>query len=328
MDNQGCPYCSGHKSLKGFNTIGDKYPELIKYFKNPDDAFKYLPKSEQYVNAICPDCGYEQYRKVKDITRARGVACPNCKSFMSIPNRFLRNLIMLRKDILEKLVFEYSPDWLKGKLRYDVYFKYNGIKYIGEIDGCQHINGMWGKKKIKVLETDKIKEEKAKENNCVFVRIKAYESELEYLKKGFCDTVFQEIFKITDEEFVQIWENCQTNLFKQVIDMVNENPNMKIPDIAKKFGVSTVPIDSAIKRGNELGLCDYFFSKKNSKQVKVVNQKTKEEKFFYSYHNCALFFNLSDGSIYNYIKDSKEHYGYKFYLATKKEIKENFTNKK
>lgn len=37
----GCPYCTGLKPLKGFNTFGDKFPDLIKYLKDKKESLYY-----------------------------------------------------------------------------------------------------------------------------------------------------------------------------------------------------------------------------------------------------------------------------------------------
>ena len=88
-----CPYCSNHKVKKGFNDIAYTNPELVKYFVNPEDATKYVLKSNVYVEVKCPDCNtIVGKRSIYDLQNY-GVNCPSCGSGTSYPNRFMYNLL-------------------------------------------------------------------------------------------------------------------------------------------------------------------------------------------------------------------------------------------
>lgn len=83
----GCPYCSGHRVLKGFNDFATVFPELVKewnYDKNyplrPDDI---TSKSNKKMWWIC-DEGHEWQAKV--YSRAKGSECPYCRGKNKLKN--------------------------------------------------------------------------------------------------------------------------------------------------------------------------------------------------------------------------------------------------
>ena len=77
---KGCPYCSGHRILKGFNDLATVNPELAKQWhptKNenltPNDVTKGSGKKVWWK---CPVCGYEWQATVANRSNGRG--CPKC----------------------------------------------------------------------------------------------------------------------------------------------------------------------------------------------------------------------------------------------------------
>lgn len=80
----GCPYCSGAKPLKGFNSLGDIFPKILKewdYNKNLKTPFDYLPSTSNKVFLKCSKCGYEYVKTINKINRAfKGGSngCPVC----------------------------------------------------------------------------------------------------------------------------------------------------------------------------------------------------------------------------------------------------------
>ncbi len=85
MRGFGCPYCSGHKVLAGFNDLGTKRPELSiewNYEKNgsitPNEV---TPYSNKKVWWTCPACGNAYQATVYN--RANGCGCPKCRYIKS-----------------------------------------------------------------------------------------------------------------------------------------------------------------------------------------------------------------------------------------------------
>lgn len=74
---ESCPYCLNKKAWKGFNDIGTKMPELIKYWNDEQEYSNFLSKSGKSVNWKCPNCQYEWNEKIVNVSRRKN-RCPNC----------------------------------------------------------------------------------------------------------------------------------------------------------------------------------------------------------------------------------------------------------
>ena len=77
-----CPYCSGHKVLKGFNDLETTDPDIVcewNYQKNETIKPSQISRgSNKKVWWLCKNCGYEWYGTVCD--RIRRKTCPNCST--------------------------------------------------------------------------------------------------------------------------------------------------------------------------------------------------------------------------------------------------------
>lgn len=133
LPKRGCPVCTNRICVTGINDVATTHPHLIEYFKHVEDAKTHTYSCTDLVDIICPKCGFVRNRKIDDLSRS-GVECPNCRNNISIPERFMRN-------ILDNLNIEYETEkqfeWSNLK-RYDFYFKYNDKKTIIETHGSQH----------------------------------------------------------------------------------------------------------------------------------------------------------------------------------------------
>ena len=78
--SKGCPYCSNHKVLIGFNDLETLYPKLLiewDYEKNIDVLPNSVtPGSDKKVWWKCSCCGYEWYTSISK--RVAGNGCPAC----------------------------------------------------------------------------------------------------------------------------------------------------------------------------------------------------------------------------------------------------------
>ena len=72
-----CPVCTNRIVMIGVNDIATMRPDLVKYFKNKDDAFKYTCGSGKFVDVVCTECGHEDNVKVCDLSRY-GFSCSGC----------------------------------------------------------------------------------------------------------------------------------------------------------------------------------------------------------------------------------------------------------
>ena len=75
------------------NSIYALRKDLLKYFKNPEEAKNLGLMSEKKIKLVCPDCGHETEMMVQNFTR-RGFYCKYCKKDgVSFPNKILRGLL-------------------------------------------------------------------------------------------------------------------------------------------------------------------------------------------------------------------------------------------
>lgn len=72
-----CPVCTNHKVLSGVNDVATIRPDLVKYFKNKNDANNYTIGSEKIIDVICPKCGYEDKIRIGNLSRF-GFSCNGC----------------------------------------------------------------------------------------------------------------------------------------------------------------------------------------------------------------------------------------------------------
>lgn len=72
-----CSVCSNRTVIAGINDIATVRPDLIKYLKHKEDAYRYTPGSEKYVDIICPECGYEDNIRTANLSRF-GFSCNGC----------------------------------------------------------------------------------------------------------------------------------------------------------------------------------------------------------------------------------------------------------
>lgn len=77
MRGSQCAVCTNRKVMVGVNDIATTRPDIVKYFKNKDEAKKYTSGSEKMINVVCPECGYEDKIRIGNLSRF-GFACNGC----------------------------------------------------------------------------------------------------------------------------------------------------------------------------------------------------------------------------------------------------------
>ena len=238
-----------------------KLYRLIQSFPNKEsDAKNYTPNSKKTLIMQCPDCGAKINKMILTVYKD-GFGCPICSDHISYPNKFIHAFIKQLPVI--NIDTEWTTSWLKtykGRLRFDVYFEYNNKKYVIEADGkLGH-----GKTKYKSLKQDidgKQRDEKkdklANEHNIVVIRIDCIKSEREYIKTSILSSVLNDMFDLSNIDWVMCDIQAQKNIVKEICEFYNQHPNMYIRDIAKIFSVHPITVGKRLKQGNEFGWCKY-----------------------------------------------------------------------
>lgn len=269
----GCPYCARRpKLLKGFNDMWATNPEQAKLLNNPEDGFKYTQSSNKRVDWKCLDCGNIIKNKMINDVNQRGLSCPKCSDGISFPEKFMYNLL---KESNIDFEFDVTQEWSEGK-RYDFSFKFQSKTYIIEVHGLQHYEEGFrtvdkGCTLVKVKENDKHKERLARINGIDgYIVIDCRYSTIEWIKNSILNS---ELMSILDRniDFNKIAILATKTFVRTTCELWNSG----IQDtnkLAKILGVHKTTVVKYLKRGAEIGWCDYTTHKGLvAKNMKIRN---------------------------------------------------------
>lgn len=249
-----CPYCTNQKVLKGFNDMWTTNPELAKMLLNPEDGFKYTHWSGQKIDWKCATCSNNINNKRISDTNSKGVICPRCSDGISFPERFMYELL---KEKSIEFVYDRKQKWSKT-LRYDFYIP--SLSTIIEVHGKQHYEEGFecygGRTLQEEQENDRYKYELAMENGISkYVIIDAQESTVSHISKSINESVLTDIIG-ESIDFNEIGKKASKSMVKVACDIWNLGTST-ILGIAEKMGLDSSTIRIYLKRGVEIGWCDY-----------------------------------------------------------------------
>ena len=264
------------------NTFGVHYPNLIIFYKNPDDAYKYTPYYGNLIPGICPICKYEKNIRNVDLIRY-GFTCPKCGDKIPYSEKFMLNVLeQLNINFitqLSKTIFKWC-----GKYKYDFYIdKINGII---ETHGDQHYNKTiyFYNTLEEIQENDKIKKELAEQNGIKedkYIAIDCRYSTLEWIKNSIMKRdsnnpnkqCLAEIlnFKEEDIDWLKCHEYACNSLVKEVCNLWNSGVK-SIKEISKIIKISTCTVRRYIKQGVILGWCIYNAKEKSVKNIELIKK--------------------------------------------------------
>lgn len=296
-----CPCCDcNHIVKKGINDIATKRPDLVKYFYDKEDAYRYSVSSNARVKLICPDCNTIKEMSIDELSR-KGLRCTVCGDGTSYPNKFMR--ILLDKCNV-CFIPEYSPEWANGK-KYDFYLIKENV--LIEMDGGQHYKNVecWGGLS-NTQENDEYKTKLALEHgvkliriNCNYTNIKNRFSEI---KNEVNRSELSNIIKIKENEIN--WDEIdKISLESYVVracEMVEKNKDLTAKDIAATFNVNPATIKNWLKVGNRIGLCEY--DERGNRKRGAKECAKKNSKPLICVDNGELYKNLSECANSNGVK--------------------------
>ena len=257
----GCNACCTipNKIVAGINDINTTDRWMVKYFENPKDATKYSKASKQVIDFVCPDCGRHHKNKIATVYANHNLSCP-CQDGWRYPNKFMYSVLEQTGIYFET---EKSFEWSQGKL-YDDYIEYNGFKIITEQHGIQHYIDHPLNKKARNLEeeqkNDKLKYNLAIQNGIdYYFVIDCRESNKEYIKTSIINSELFSVLNINPQDinFDECNKFATSNMIKQVCEYRNSHTEMTMKEIAPFFHVCHDTIRNWVKKGAELGWCDY-----------------------------------------------------------------------
>jgi hypothetical protein len=271
IDGKGCPVCANVKVIKGINDIATTNPEIILYFKNKEDAYKYTYGCDAKITFKCPICGFEKNLPINHVTNNGYFSCPRCSDGISYPNKFSREF--LNQLPVSNIEYEYSPEWA-NRYSYDNYFEYNNQKYILEMDGAFHYIRYY-KSNLSLEDTqkvDRIKDDLALKNNIKIIRIDCFYSTKEYIVKNILNSELSSIFDLSEIDWDLCDKKANKSLIKSVCDYYDANPNLTVRAIAKTFKLQESTVSKYLYKGNEFGICNYHPKNKIPLSIKSDNE--------------------------------------------------------
>jgi len=280
----GCSCCCIFPRIvvEGINDIPTTAPWMVKFFQGGyDEAKLYNKSSNKYIKPVCPDCGNirDKLIRINDIYNNKTIYCRYCNDNYSYPNKFAFNLLEQLKLNFE---YEFSPDWIKPK-RYDFYFEVDNKGYIFEMDGYFHYNNnlMNGDNVNKSKDIDDYKDKLAKEYNIEVIRIDCLKSELEYIKENIVNSNMSKLFNLSNVNWLKCEEFALSNLCKKVCEM--KNNNLLVYEISKLLKINRGVVIKYLKKGSNLGWCDY-----DAKEQMIKSGEAKGKKVEISKNNISL----------------------------------------
>lgn len=277
-----CPVCCNPPRIivKGINDIATTHPEMVEYFVNIEDAYKYSYGSGKKVWLRCPNCGYKKEIRLNNFSK-KGFNCPKCEDGISYPEKIMLNVL---EQLNIKYIYQLTKtnlNWCE-KYRYDFYFKIDNEEYIIETHGEQHYkeNSNWKSTLKNTQQNDLNKYNLAIKNGIKpenYIIIDCRQSELEFIKNSILNSRLNYIFDLNSVDWEEI-KKCSTSS-NVLIACELYNENMLIKDIAKKMNININTVREYLIKGTELNICNYclhdVFKRSNTgkkaKKVKCLN---------------------------------------------------------
>jgi len=260
---KGCSVCKGGVVKAGINDIGTTDIWMLDYLVDKNDIFKYSIGSGKLINCKCPICGYKKEIRASTI-KHHGYGCPVCNDHISFAEKVILN-ILIELDIVFKKekTFEWSKNIfsennrLKGSKRYDFYIE--SLNIIIEAHGKQHYISNFCYKDSKSLEeeqeNDRIKERVAKENGIKnYIIIDCRDIQPNILVRNIKESLGT-FFNLDKIDWNKILEFSKVTLLISACNL--HKRGFTSTEICNKLKIGKTAILSYLKRGSDLGMCNY-----------------------------------------------------------------------
>ncbi|HGD0580667.1 TPA: hypothetical protein ACH354_002330 [Clostridium perfringens] len=294
LGGQGCPVCSGREAKLGINTIWDTDRWMVDLGVSEEDAKRHTCCSNKKITVKCPDCGREKEMKVIDIYYNKSIGCV-CRDGKSYPEKFVLNLL---EQLDVDFEIEYSPNWIKPK-RYDFYIP--ELNCIIEAHGKQHYDGGFkvrgGRTLREEQENDKYKKEIALKNGIKhYIELDCRESNMDYIKNSIINSELNDLFDLSNINWVSCAEFANKNIVKEVCDYWNnKREDETTGDLRERFKLNRKTIRNYLERGTKLGWCSYDIKEESFKsKSKSGKNNGKKVEIFKNGQSLGVFPSCSE----------------------------------
>lgn len=248
-----------------FKEVAFTRPDLIKFFDDISDAFKFVKTDNAQVCFKCPKCGFKKINSIHEINDY-GFTCDKCENHSNgYPNKFMMSFLdqLHCNYIVEANRNKTGFEWLE-KYRFDFLLEHEGKFYFIEMDGHFHFNNnrMNGVTAEESQAIDRYKDEIANKNGCQVIRIdcnyKGINNRFNYIKNNIINSELMSVLRIKESDID--WQQCDRDALSNILYTICECWNTGIRDtkaIAKQLGLSWSCVYDNLKKGVNLGLCDY-----------------------------------------------------------------------
>lgn len=282
-----------YKAKLGENTIWDKALWMLDFGVSEEDAKKYTPQSNKFINVTCSYCGRIKKIKISNIYNQKSIGCI-CRDGYSYGHKYTYS-------VLEQLGLKFKqnekPSWCrfsnpyKNKDSYGEYdFMIEDMKLIIEIDGGFHrVNNT---KNNQTLEEsvflDDMKDRLAIKNGYKIIRI-FYDDKTKNIKQY----LVKELNEILNLNIIN-WNKCEEfatkNIIKEVCEYWNNKKNEETTrDVAKIFKTNKSVITNYLKEGSKLGWCIYNPEEEKIKSDNRLGKNGKKVQVFKNGKEVGIF---------------------------------------
>lgn len=254
----------------------------------------------------CLYCGIVSNKKIRlsELVIRKGY-CKYCSDGLSIPEKFMSNILKQLNIDFQTQLNKSTFNWCKN-YRYDFYIL--SLNMIIETHGGQHYEE--GNQFKKTLEeeqaNDRYKKHLAKLNRIKrYYQVDCRKSELEYIKNNIIKSLGH-LFDLSKVDWELAYIKSQKSKCIEAWELWNSGIH-STTKIGKILDLNCVTISTYLKKGKELGKCNYTYeiaqkekgrmnsSKNCSSSKKIICITTKQ--LFYCMNDASVYYNCNTSGI-------------------------------
>ena len=262
----GCSCCSNQTVVEDINSIWITDRWMCDLGLSEEDAKTHTKSSGKKVFVICPKCNKKKEMRISHIYNYKTIWC-SCSDKKSYPEKFMTSVL---DQLGVEYQTQYQPEYLNrleedgewSQKKSDFYLPEYGL--IIETDGkLNHEGGKLHSKSKKPLEyyveVDNWKDEQHLLHGLETTRIDCFKSDMKYIKNNILNSELNKIFDLSKIDWLKCEEFALCNLVKSVCDYWNNDKKdwETTADLGKIFKISRDSIVDYLKKGTELGWCNY-----------------------------------------------------------------------